>query len=208
LPAEAENNFSWQSVLKRATHKNCATFTASITDKNKIFLKYTYNVKKCKTPPSIISLTRIGWGVTDLSSLLKIVKNDKSTFEAAGTDSIDKTGRYRYRLKTMLTAQGANKLLPVLMVKDYLSFAIKLLLAFGLIFELPVLLIFLALAGIVDYVQLLKFSRWFIVFSVVIAAILTPPDVITQIMLAVPLIVLYFLSVLVIFIISKKSDSD
>lgn len=102
------------------------------------------------------------------------------------------------------TNDQARKLMPVLMLNDYLSFAMRLLLAFGLIFELPVIVSFLALAGIVNHRQLLKFGRWFIILAFVIAAILTPPDVLTQVLLALPLIVLYYASVLVAYWMQPK----
>jgi sec-independent protein translocase protein TatC len=69
-----------------------------------------------------------------------------------------------------------------------------------------VLIAFLAIAGIVNYRQLLNFSRWYIVIAVVVAAILTPPDVLTQIMMAVPLIILYYLSVLFAYFFGPKPD--
>jgi sec-independent protein translocase protein TatC len=92
------------------------------------------------------------------------------------------------------------------MIKDYLAFAIRLLLAFGVIFELPILISFLALAGIVNYKQLIRFSRWFMVIAVLIGAMLTPPDVITQLLLALPLMVLYFLSVLFAYLFGPKVE--
>ncbi|EFK95363.1 Sec-independent periplasmic protein translocase, partial [sediment metagenome] len=85
-----------------------------------------------------------------------------------------------------------------------LSFSIKLLFAFGILFELPVLIVFLSLAGIVDHKQLLKFSRWFIVLALIVGAVMTTPDVITQIMFAGPLIVLYFISVLIAYFIERS----
>ncbi len=100
----------------------------------------------------------------------------------------------------------AKKLSPVLMISDYLSFAIRILLAFGLVFELPILISFLSFAGIVNYKQLLRFSRWFLVLSVVLAAMLTPPDVVTQLMLAAPLMVLYFISVGVAYFFGPKVE--
>jgi sec-independent protein translocase protein TatC len=104
----------------------------------------------------------------------------------------------------VLTNEKERKLMPVLMLSDYLTFAMRLLLAFGLIFELPVIVCFLALAGIVHHKQLLKFGRWFVILAVIIGALLTPPDVLTQLMLAVPLIVLYYVSVLIAYFVQPK----
>lgn len=96
------------------------------------------------------------------------------------------------------------KVTPTIMIGEYLDFSTQLLLAFGIVFEVPVIITFLALAGIVDWKQLLKFSRWWIVASSVIAALLTPPDVGSQMLMFVPLVVLYFLSVGIAFVVGKK----
>ncbi|MBC7172275.1 MAG: twin-arginine translocase subunit TatC [Polyangiaceae bacterium] len=81
------------------------------------------------------------------------------------------------------------------MVSDVLDFVTRMLLAFGAVFELPVVVTFLAAADVVTWRQLLSFGRWWIVVAAVIAAILTPPDIGSQTMMLVPLIVLYFVSV-------------
>lgn len=91
-------------------------------------------------------------------------------------------------------SQGID-MMDVTTVDAFVSIALKLLLAFGLVFELPVVISFLALAGIVDHRQLWRFGRWFVVIATIVAAVLTPPDVISQIMMAVPLIALYFISI-------------
>jgi len=75
-------------------------------------------------------------------------------------------------------------------VGEYYSFAIGLLVAFGLAFELPVVMVLLSQLGIIDPVQLGKYRKYAIVGAFVVGAILTPPDVISQISLSVPL---YFL---------------
>ena len=89
-------------------------------------------------------------------------------------------------------------------VEDYLGFATKLLLAFGLVFELPVAAGFFAAIGIVDHLMLIRFWRWAVVLSFVLGSLLTPPDYITQIMLAVPLMVLYAISIGIAFVISSR----
>jgi sec-independent protein translocase protein TatC len=76
-------------------------------------------------------------------------------------------------------------------VKEYFSFSIKLLLAFGLVFELPVVIFFLAKLGLVTTAFLKKNRKYAILLTFVVSAILTPPDVITQCMMAVPLLSLY-----------------
>jgi len=84
---------------------------------------------------------------------------------------------------------------PLPSMKEYLSFSAKLLLAFGLVFELPLVLTFMARLGIVSVAFLRKNRKYAILLSFVTGAILTPPDVITQIMMALPLMLLYEISI-------------
>ena len=84
---------------------------------------------------------------------------------------------------------------PTIMVDLYLDFATRMLLAFGVVFEVPVVITFLAIADIVTWRQLLSFSRWWLVVASIISAVLTPPDVASQMMMLVPLVVLYAISV-------------
>ena len=81
-------------------------------------------------------------------------------------------------------------------VSDYLDLVTKLVLGFGLCFQLPVVLSLLGLAGIVSAEQLGKFRRFAILGIVVVAALITPPDPISQILLALPIYGLYELSIL------------
>ncbi len=76
-------------------------------------------------------------------------------------------------------------------VSEYLSLSMTIIMAFGLSFQLPVVLVLLARAGVVSPAQLVQFRRYAIVLIFAIAAVLTPPDVISQISLAVPLCLLY-----------------
>ena len=85
---------------------------------------------------------------------------------------------------------------PLPSMREYLSFSSKLLLAFGLAFELPLVITFLAKLGLVSVDFLKKNRKYAILLFFVGAAILTPPDVVTQVMLALPLMALYELSIL------------
>lgn len=90
-------------------------------------------------------------------------------------------------------------------VGDYLSFAMSLIFAFGLCFLVPVALMLLERAGIVTVDQLSSFRRYAIVAAFVIAAVVTPPDVVSQFMLAVPMILLYELSIIAIRITHRRA---
>ena len=93
---------------------------------------------------------------------------------------------------------------PLPSMKEYLSFSSKLLLAFGLVFELPLVITFLARLGIVSVDFLKKNRKYAILLFFAGAAILTPPDVVTQIMMALPLMVLYEISIIGARIFGKK----
>jgi sec-independent protein translocase protein TatC len=89
-------------------------------------------------------------------------------------------------------------------VKQYFSFAIKLLFAFGVVFELPVIIFFLTKIGIVTPTLLQKKRKYAILLTFVAAAILTPPDVVTQCMMAGPLIILYELGIIISKVAGRK----
>lgn len=93
-------------------------------------------------------------------------------------------------------------------MKEYLSFASKMLLAFGFVFELPLVLTFLSRMGLVTPAFLKKNRKYALLLFFVVAAILTPPDVMSQIMMAMPLILLYEIGILGARLFGKKSRSD
>jgi sec-independent protein translocase protein TatC len=96
---------------------------------------------------------------------------------------------------------------PMPSMKEYLGFASKLLLAFGLVFELPLVITFLARLGIVSVDFLKKNRKYAILLFFVAAAVLTPPDVVTQFMMAMPMILLYEISILGARVFGKKRDT-
>ena len=89
---------------------------------------------------------------------------------------------------------------------DYLSLVMQFILAFGVCFQLPVLLLLLNRAGIVTRQQLKGIRRYMIVGAFALAAILTPPDVVSQLMLGIPLILLYELSLLIMWFGDRKKS--
>ena len=96
---------------------------------------------------------------------------------------------------------------PMIAMMGYLDLIRDLMLAFGAVFELPLLIYFLALTGLVTHRGLWKFNRWFVVLAFVIGAILTPtPDVPTQLMMALPMIALYNVSILLAWNITRRRE--
>jgi len=87
---------------------------------------------------------------------------------------------------------------PLINIEDYVGFFTKIMMGFGLAFELPVFAYFLALLGLVTDKTLKDFFRYAVLIIFVLAALLTPPDVLTQLLMAAPLIVLYGVSILIV----------
>ena len=92
---------------------------------------------------------------------------------------------------------------PQIRIGEYLSFAIKLLLVFGVVFELPVLSYFLARLGLLTHTWLIKNGRYAIVVVFIAAAIFTPPDIVTQVLLALPLAILYGICILITYFVKQ-----
>ncbi|MDP7416913.1 MAG: twin-arginine translocase subunit TatC [Desulfobacterales bacterium] len=97
---------------------------------------------------------------------------------------------------------------PLPSMKEYLGFSAKLLLAFGLVFELPLIITFLSKMGLVTVDYLKKNRKYALLLFFAGAAILTPPDVVTQIMMALPLMILYEISIIGAKIFSKKKSTE
>lgn len=100
----------------------------------------------------------------------------------------------------LLARYEAIHIQPLLQVGDYLSLVTRLVLAFGTMFELPVLSFFLARVGIIDHNFLIRHGRYALIAIALFAAVLTPPDLISQVFLMVPLIFLYAISILVAYL--------
>ena len=106
---------------------------------------------------------------------------------------------------------GSNTALPIQLeakVNEYLSLIMRLIFAFGISFQLPILLNLLARIGVVNSNYLKKTRRYVIVIIFAVAAILTPPDPITQIGLAIPLLLLYELSIITVRFTEKKNKDE
>jgi sec-independent protein translocase protein TatC len=107
-----------------------------------------------------------------------------------------------------LLGYGGAFLLPMISVGAYVSFALRLFLAFGGMFELPLVVVLLSKLGLVTPQMLSKNRKYVIVVSFLVAAILTPPDVFTQVLMAVPLLVLFEISILLARLTSPKRSAE
>ncbi len=99
---------------------------------------------------------------------------------------------------------ATDDITPMLKLNEYLSFTSMLLFAFGVVFEMPLILIFLGRLGIVTAQGLRKQRKYAILIMFVGAAIFTPPDVVSQILMAIPLMILYEISVFMVALAQKK----
>lgn len=96
---------------------------------------------------------------------------------------------------------------PTLFMTEYLDLTRNMMLGFGAIFELPVFIVVLSALGLVTHRSLWKFNRWFVILAFIIGAILTPsPDVVTQCLMAFPMIALYNLAIVGAYVITKGRE--
>jgi sec-independent protein translocase protein TatC len=102
----------------------------------------------------------------------------------------------------------AESLEPIITIDEYLKFATRLILAFGIIFEMPVVLVLLGLLGIVTPEGLRKYRRHAVVVLAISAALLTPADIGTMFMLFTPMILLYEMSIWLVRIVVRRDESD
>jgi sec-independent protein translocase protein TatC len=107
---------------------------------------------------------------------------------------------------SFLIGFGTDKLTPMISVTAYFAFVARLCLVFGLVFQLPVIVFVLSMLGVVTPKFLLKQWRYAILIIFVGAAVLTPPDPASQVLMAVPIILLYIGSVLVAYATIRKRE--
>lgn len=96
-------------------------------------------------------------------------------------------------------------LMPMIAITEYIGFILKLLLAFGIVFEMPVFAFVLARLGLVSHTFLIKKIRYAIVIIVIISAIVTPPDLLSPVLMAIPMLLLYALSIGVAYSARRKN---
>lgn len=103
---------------------------------------------------------------------------------------------------------GSFKFTPLINIEDYVGFFTKIMFGFGLAFELPIFAYFLALLGLVNDKQMAEFFKYAIVIIFIVAALLTPPDVLTQLLMAGPLVLLYGLSILIVKMVNPAPKEE
>lgn len=96
------------------------------------------------------------------------------------------------------------RIAPMQMVGEYFDFVLQSLVIFGVSFELPLVVLLLGTIGMVDHVQLWKFGRFFILIAFTVGAIFSPPDVLSQVIVSVPLCLLYFFSIALVWAFGTK----
>jgi sec-independent protein translocase protein TatC len=113
-----------------------------------------------------------------------------------------------YVINFMLALYTPPEIEKTLRASDYLERVLQLVFAFGFAFEVPVLLILLVRVGLVSTAALRAKRRWAIVIAFVVAAILTPPDIVSQFALATPLLLFYEISIWIGSMIEKKRETE
>lgn len=103
---------------------------------------------------------------------------------------------------------GSFKFTPLINIEDYIGFFTKIMFGFGIAFELPIFAYFLALLGMVNDRQMSDFFKYAIIIIFIVAALLTPPDVLTQLLMAGPLIILYGFSILIVKLVNPAPKED
>lgn len=104
---------------------------------------------------------------------------------------------------------GGLRIQPTIMINEYLDFSLRMLLALGITFEVPIVIGFVSYIGLVNWKQLLAFSRWWVVIAAVLAAVLTPSgDAPTMLLVLAPLVLLYYVAILFAFLVGPKPPAE
>jgi sec-independent protein translocase protein TatC len=109
--------------------------------------------------------------------------------------------------KYLLSFAGPE-LRPILSMGLYFSLATKLLIAFGIVFQLPLVILVLARLGMVDAGMLVRYWKYALLLAVIVGAILTPPDVFSQLLMGGPIMFLYGVGIIVAYFFGKKKEED
>lgn len=111
---------------------------------------------------------------------------------------------FGYFLSLAGDVEGTVQVTPTLMMDDYISFVMKMLLGFGAIFEIPILATFLARVGLLTHTKMIRWMRYYIFIAFFVAAVLTPPEWTSQLVMAVPACLLYFASIGLVYVFQRK----
>lgn len=103
---------------------------------------------------------------------------------------------------------GTEMLSPLISVGKYFAFVAKLCFCFGIVFQLPLVIIILTIAGVISPEKVLKKWRWVVLAVLVTSAFMTPPDPVSQLLMTLPLIVLFFISVIISIFINKIGGKE
>ncbi len=109
---------------------------------------------------------------------------------------------------TFFVSYASEIIVAMPSINEYLSLSLQLLIAFGLIFEMPLFAFFLARMGILTATRMRSFRRYAILGIFVVAAIMTPPDIFSQLLMALPMFLLYELSIIVAAFVGKKDKAS
>jgi len=113
---------------------------------------------------------------------------------------------FPYAFKYFYEEYQSIGITPNIKIDEYLGFVTRMVLVFGLVFELPVVCFFLSRLGIVSHTWLLKNFKYLIVGIFLIAGILTPPDIISQMLLAAPLTIIYLMCLIIAYVSYPKKQ--
>jgi sec-independent protein translocase protein TatC len=110
---------------------------------------------------------------------------------------------FRFFLNLAHDTSADVTITPTFMVGEYIDFCLQVMLGFGATFELPIVLLFLSIAGVVNHLTLIRYGRWFVFLAFVVAAFITPPDAVSMLVMAIPLCLLYGVSIGLVYVFGK-----